>query len=211
MFIFAPKYGPALVVAALCLGAPAANAQSGPVRYWTPGSLFGFGGSLADGQKADSYGNFPGFDAGYAQGDFSSLNSNRPRGWFIGSEGGSLGFSSSGFSGLNQSAAFGSYAYQGATVGYNFNNPGQSPVTFFAGFDSLKYNPPGAGGPLAPFSSSASTNAGYAARAGIAFQPAPNVSLSFGASFVQSQSERLDSDINSPLLPGQSPLLFGGR
>ena len=207
MFTFAPKYGLAILFAALCLGGPQARAQSGPVRYWTPGSLFGFGASLADGQKVDSYGNFPGFDSAQAQGGgFSYLNGNRPDGWLVGGEGGRLGWS-----GLNQAGAFGALEYQGAQVGYNFKGVGGSPVTFYAGFDSLKYNLPGAGGPLAPFSSNSGINAGYAARAGVTFQPAPNVSLSLGASFAQPQAERMDSDINSPLLPGQSPILFGGR
>jgi hypothetical protein len=176
------------------------------VRYWTPGSLFGFGGSLADGQKADTYGNFPSFDAAGAQGgDFSYLNG-RPDGWFAGSEGGRVGWNA-----LGQSAAFGSLEYQGAQFGYNFRGVGNTPVTFFAGFDTLKYNPPGAGGPLAPFSGNPGVNAGYSARAGLEFRPTSNLSLSFGASFTQQGAERMDSDIHSQLLPGQSPVLFGGR
>ncbi|MGX1347101.1 hypothetical protein AB7M49_000677 [Bradyrhizobium elkanii] len=90
------KLGPAIAVLALCLSGQQANAQAGPVRYWTPGSLFGFGGSLADGQKADTYGNFPSFDAAGAQGgDFSYLNG-RPDGWFAGSEGGRVGWNALG-------------------------------------------------------------------------------------------------------------------
>ncbi|QPF88017.1 hypothetical protein IC762_07865 [Bradyrhizobium genosp. L] len=207
MSIFASKTGLAIVLAALCLDGQQALAQSAPVQYWTAGSLFGFGGSLADAQKADAYGNFPSFGDPRAQGGNAYLNGKGPDGWFMGSEGGRFGLT-----GLGQSSAFGSYEYQGAQVGYNFKSgDGSSPVTFFAGFDSLKYNPPGAGGPLAPFSSSSSTNAGYAARAGIEYRPTSNLSLSIGASFAQPQAERMDSDINSPLLPGQSPLLFGGR
>ncbi|MCP1841911.1 hypothetical protein ACVIHI_005170 [Bradyrhizobium sp. USDA 4524] len=201
------KLGPAIAVLALCLsGQQQANAQAGPVRYWTPGSLFGFGGSLADGQKADTYGNFPSFDAAGARGgDFSYLNG-RPDGWFAGSEGGRVGWNA-----LGQSAAFGSLEYQGAQFGYNFRGVGNTPVTFFAGFDTLKYNPPGAGGPLAPFSGNPGVNAGYSARAGLEFRPTSNLSLSFGASFTQQGAERMDSDIHSQLLPGQSPVLFGGR
>ncbi|MCP3418728.1 hypothetical protein NLM16_31935 [Bradyrhizobium brasilense] len=200
------KFGPASVVLALCLSGQQASAQAGPVRYWTPGSLFGFGGSLADGQKADTYGNFPSFDAASAQGgDFSYLNG-RPDGWFAGSEGGRVGWNA-----LGQSAAFGSLEYQGAQFGYNFRGVGNTPVTFFAGFDTLKYNPPGAGGPLAPFSGNPGFNAGYSARAGLEFRPTSNLSLSFGASFTQQGAERMDSDIHSQLLPGQSPVLFGGR
>ena len=182
---FANKIGLAIAMLLLCLSGQQANAQAGPVRYWTPGSLFGFGGSLADGQKADTYGNFPSFDAAAAQGaDFSYLNG-RPDGWFVGGEGGRVGWN-----GLGQSAAFGGLEYQGAQVGYNFKGVGNTPVTFFAGFDSLKYNPPGAGGPLAPFSGNQGVNAGYSARAGIEFRPSSNVSLSFGASFTQQGAER---------------------
>lgn len=208
MSIFVPKYRFAILVAVLGLGAPAADAQSGPVRYWTPGSLFGFGASLADGQKADTYGNFPGFDSVQPQGEgFSYLSGNVLPGWFVGGEGGRYGWS-----GLNQANAFGSLQYQGAQFGYNFKGvDGSSPVTFFAGFDTLKYDLPGAGGPLAPFSGNPGVNAGYSARAGLEFRPTSNLSLSFGASFTQQQGERMDSDINSPLLPGQSPILFGGR
>ena len=130
---FANKIGLAIAMLLLCLSGQQANAQAGPVRYWTPGSLFGFGGSLADGQKADTYGNFPSFDAAAAQGaDFSYLNG-RPDGWFVGGEGGRVGWN-----GLGQSAAFGGLEYQGAQVGYNFKGVGNTPVTFFAGFDSLK-------------------------------------------------------------------------
>ncbi|MGX1104855.1 MULTISPECIES: hypothetical protein [Bradyrhizobium] len=200
------KLGLAIAGLALCLSGQQASAQAGPVRYWTPGSLFGFGGSLADGQKADTYGNFPSFDAAGAQGgDFSYLNG-RPDGWFAGSEGGRVGWNA-----LGQSAAFGSLEYQGAQFGYNFRGVGNTPVTFFAGFDTLKYNPPGAGGPLAPFSGNPGVNAGYSARAGLEFRPTSNLSLSFGASFTQQGAERMDSDIHSQLLPGQSPVLFGGR
>jgi hypothetical protein len=197
---FAGKLTYAIVLGVLIVGAPAARAQVAPVGYWLPGSLFGFGGSLADGRTVDTYGNFPTFDGGAA----SAMGTNFPTGWFIGGEGGRFGFS-----GLGQSGAFGSYNYQGTQVGYNFQGIGGSPVTFYAGFDSLKYNAPGIGGPIAPFSTTTGTNAGFAARAGLEFHPTSNVSLSLGASFVQPQSERMDSDINSPLLPGQSPLFYG--
>jgi opacity protein-like surface antigen len=180
-----------------------AHAQSGPVQYWTPGSLFGFGASLADGQKANTYGNFPGFGEGGAQGASAYLNG-RPDGWFLGGEGGRFGLN-----GLTQAGAFGSFDYQGTQFGYNFKGVDGSPVTFFAGFDSLKYNAPGIGGPVAPFSTTSGTNAGYSARAGLEFRPTSNVSVSLGVGYTQLQQERTDSDINSPLLPGQSPLFFG--
>ena len=51
----------------------------------------------------------------------------------------------------------------------------------------------------------------FSANAGIEFRPTSNVTLSLGASFTQHSSGAVDSDINSPLLPGQSPLAIGGR
>ena len=206
MSTFARKFALAIALAMLGLGAQQASAQSGPVRYWLPGGLFGFGGGAMAGRGADSYGNFPGFEAGSGQdgSGFSYLSGNFPTGWFTAGERGGLGVN-----GFSQAGAFGSYSYDGAQVGYNFKGAGDTPVTFFAGFDSLKYNPPGAGGPLAPFSSSSSVPAGYAARAGLEFRPTSNVSVQLGATFVQSGSERMDSNINSPLLPGQSPLFYG--
>jgi opacity protein-like surface antigen len=83
------------------------------------------------------------------------------------------------------------------------------PLTVYAGFDTLKYRS-GFGGALAPFDSMSGTVPGYSAHAGVEFQPAPNLSLSFGVGYTQ-QSGRIDSDINSPLLPGESPLALGGR
>ena len=58
MSIFAVRFGFVLVAAALCLGGRPADAQSAPVRYWTPGWL-GFGGNLNAGQGANTDGNFP--------------------------------------------------------------------------------------------------------------------------------------------------------
>ena len=92
--------------------------------------------------------------------------------------------------------------------GYNFKNAGGLPVTVYAGFDTLKYDT-GIGSPLAPFGFQSSTLPGYSAHAGIEFQPASNVSLSLGVGYTQ-QSGRIDSDINSSLLPGASPFGFGG-
>lgn len=192
----------ALLVAALALGAPAAAFEVEPVRYWVPGGPFGFGGGAAEG-RADRYSNVPGFDAGAA----SDWKDNFRTGLFVRSEAGGQGWS-----GFAQPGAFGgggTLSYQSALAGYNFKGVGGLPVSFYAGFDTLKFNP-GFGGPLTPFSSDGSIPAGTVARAGIALQPAPNISLSFEAGFAQSQSSRLDSDINSPLLPGQSSAFIGG-
>lgn len=169
------------------------------MRYWIPGGPFGFGGS--SGQSADAYGNFPSFKAGDADGSYSF----RP-GFFVGSEHGSLGFG-----GLSQSAAAGNFSalsYDGTQFGYNTKTAGGMPVTFFAGFDTLKYGN-GIGSSLAPLTSSASP--GYGAFAGVEFKPTSNLSLSFGAGFTQQDSSRMDSDIRSNMLPGESPALGGLR
>jgi hypothetical protein len=73
----------------------------------------------------------------------------------------------------------------------------------------LKYNS-GIGGPFTPFDNVSSTLPGYSAHAGLEYQPAPNVSLSFDVGYTQ-QSGRIDSDINSLTLPGVSPFAFTGR
>jgi opacity protein-like surface antigen len=126
-------------------------------------------------------------------------------GMFVGAEGGGLGLSMNGFS---QGAFGNSLTYEGVQFGYNFQN---SPVTVYAGFDTLKYNS-GIGSPLA-FDSTSTTVPGYRAHAGVEFQPSSNLSLSLGVGVTQQsgQSGRLDSDINSPLLPGATPFAFGGR
>ena len=187
MCTIAGRLGLACVLVALCLG--------------------GFGGNLPAGQGSNSYGNFPSFDGGDARGGGpSNMRYNFPNGWFVGSEGGGIGLN-----GINQGAAFGNFgslSYQGVQFGYNFKNAG-SPITVYAGFDTLTYNT-GIGGPLAPFDTMSGTLPGYSAHAGVEFQPAPNVSLSVGFGYTE-QSGRIDSDINSPSLPGLSPLAISGR
>jgi hypothetical protein len=112
---------------------------------------------------------------------------------------------------FSQAGAFGnigSLSYEGVQFGYNFKN---APVTVYAGFDTLKYNA-GAGGPFAPFDSTSGTlPGGYTARAGVEFRPASNLSLSVGVGITQQSPGLIDSDINSPLLPGATPFAAGGR
>jgi opacity protein-like surface antigen len=206
MFIFSSRLGLALVLAALCLGGRTAQAQAAPVNYWIPGWPAGFGGNLTVGQGSNTYGNFPSFDGSDARGGFSSMRYNFPNGWFVGGEGGGMGLS---MNGINRDGAFGnlgSLYYQGMQFGYNFQN---APLTIYAGFDTLKYNS-GIGNPFAPFDTVSGTLPGYSAHAGVEFQPAPNVSLSLGFGYTQ-QSGRIDSDINSLLLPGASPFVASGR
>ena len=166
----------------------------------------GFGGNLIVGQSSNTYGNFNDTDA--RGGGFSSMRYNFPNGWFVGGEGGGIGSS---LNGINQDGAFGrSLYYQGVRVGYNFQNGGGLPLTFYAGFDTLKYSA-GIGAPLASFDTMSGTLPGYSAHAGAEFRPTPNLSLSLGFGYTTLQSGRVDSDINSPLLPGASPFAVGGR
>jgi opacity protein-like surface antigen len=193
-------------LAALCLGGPVAHAQTAPLTYWTPGWPLGFGDDQTAGQN--TYGNFPSFDGSDARGGgFSYMRYHFPSGWFVGSERGGMGLS-----GIRQDAAFGNFgalSTEGVQFGYSFKNSGL-PLTVYGGFDTLKYNS-GIGGPFARFDSNSGTLPGYSAHAGVEFQPAPNLSLSLGVGYTQQQSGRVDSDINSPLLPGESPFALGGR
>jgi hypothetical protein len=177
------------------------------MTYWIPNLPIGFGGNPTVGQSSNTYGNFPGFGGTDARGGgFSSLRYNFPNGWFVGGEGGGIGL---GLNAINQEGAFGrSLYYQGVQFGYNFQNAGGLPLTFYAGFDTLKYNT-GIDGPFASFDTSA-TLPGYRAHAGVEFQPTPNVSLSLGVGFTQ-QSGGIDSNFNSPSLFGPSPFAVGGR
>ena len=202
MSTFSSRLGLALVLAALCLGGRTAHAQAGPVRYWIPGWPLGFGGNLTEGQGANTYGNFPSFDGSDAQGAGSRYNFSN--GWFVGGERSGTGLS---MNGINQGGAFGyssSLSYQGVQFGYNFQN---TPLTVYGGFDTLKYNT-GMGSPFAPFDSTSSTVPGYSAHAGVEYRPTSNLSLSLGFGYTQ-QSGRIDSDINSTLLPGASPFAVG--
>jgi len=206
--MFSSRPGLAVVVVALALGGATAHAQTAALTYWTPGWPLGFGDDSTSVQSATTYGNFPSFDGSDARaGGFASTRYNFSNGWFVGSERGGLGLS-----GFRQDPAFGNFgslSSEGVQLGYNFKTTTGLPLTVFAGFDTLKYKS-GIGGALSPFDSTSGTLPGYSAHAGVEFQPAPNVSLSFGVGYTQ-QSGRIDSDINSPLLPGASPFAFGRR
>ena len=195
MSIFAGRIGLALVLVALCPAGRAAYAQAAALTY--SGWPVGFHSNLTVGQSSNIYGSFAGFDGADARG-FSSQRLNFPNGWFVGSEAG----------GSNRAGAFGnigSLSYEGAQFGYNFQGLGGLPVTVYAGLGTLKYNT-GIGGPLAPFDNMSGTLPGYSARAGVEFQPAPNVSLSLELGYTQQSGE-----LNSLSLPGASPLTLGGR
>lgn len=193
----------ALVLAALCPDTRPAHAQAAPVAYWIPSWPIGFGGNLAGGEGSNTYGNFPSFDRSAARGGFSPMRYHFPNGWFVGSDGGRMGLS---MNGMSQDGAFGnirSLSYEGVQFGYNFQNT-SLPITVYAGFNSLKYNP-GIGDPFTSFDSTSSTLPGYSVNAGVEFQPASNLSLSLGVGYTQ-QPGRL----NSLAPPGASPFGFGG-
>jgi hypothetical protein len=201
MSVFIKRSGLALVLAALCLGGRTAGAQTADPTYssWP----IGFHSNLTVGQSSNVYGSFAGFDGSDARGGFSSMRTNFPNGWFVGGGTGGMGFS---MNAINQAGAFGSSLYtEGVQVGYKFQNG--LPLTVYAGFDTLKYNT-GIGGPFAPFDTTSGTLPGYRAHAGVEFQPAPNLSLSLGVGYTQAPA-RLDSDLNSLVLPGAAP--FGRR
>jgi hypothetical protein len=191
--MFVNKFALAVAFAALCLSGRAAHAQAAPVQYWLPSASFGFGGSLGQGS---------GLDGSDARTDF-------PGGWFIANTQGSL--ATSGFNRLGAFGNLGSLSTEGVQFGYAFKN---TPLSIYSGFDTLKYNTglgSSASGAFSAFDRSVSAPGAFSTNAGIEFRPTSNVTLSLGASFTQHSSGAVDSDINSPLLPGQSPLAIGGR
>lgn len=195
MFKLAHSPVRALALMTLVLGAHAAQAQTAPVQYWQPSSWFGFGGP-------GSYG----IDGSDAQ----DWRANRPEGWFM--SGTRNDFAISGF---NRAAAFGNFSSistEGMRFGYALKN---TPLSVYAGFDSMKFNNIGSAGSgaFAAFDSGAASGpAAYSANAGFEYRPTSNLSLSLGVGVTQNQSQGLvDSDIRSPLLPGQTPLAIGGR
>jgi hypothetical protein len=201
MSMFSRRFGLAMVAATLCLGAQAAHAQASPVNYWIPGWPMGFSGDA--GENANAYGNFPSFDFRDVGNGSSYARYNFSNGFFVGSQ------RSMGLTGLSQSAfgSFGSLYSEGVQFGYSLKNGGGLPVTFYAGFDTLKYNT-GIGGAFAPFDSKSGTLPISSAYAGVEFQATSNISLSLGVGVVQ-QTGRIDSEINS--LPGASSFAVGGR
>ena len=181
-----------MVLAALCPGGQTAHAQAAAVPYSIADWPIGFGGSLSSDENSNGASRY-----------------NFPNGWFIGGGRGSMAL---GMSGINQASAFGnigSLSYEGVKVGYDFKN---APLTVFGGLDTMKYNVgPGASSPFAAFESTSGTLPGYRVNAGVEFRPTSNLSLSLGVGYTDLSQGRVDSDIRSPLLPGQTPLAIGGR
>jgi opacity protein-like surface antigen len=198
MSIFVRGLGLTLVLTALCLGGRTAHAQATAVPYSMANWPIGFGGNLGDDVTS--------FD-GDARDGVSRYNF--PNGFFVGGGRSGMGF---GMSSLNQASAFGnlsSLSYEGMKFGYDFKN---APLTLYGGLDTMKYNiGPGAGSPFAAFESTSGTVPGYSVNAGVEFRPTSNLSLSLGVGYLDQSTARVDSDIRSPLLPGQTPLAIGGR
>ncbi len=183
----------ALVLAGLCFGTSAAHAQSGPVQYWLPGWPVGF----SESGSLDSYGNFPSFTADGRDSGFFARRYSVANNW---SSLAGVGLSSSL---VNRYGSLGSYTTEGAQYGYTF----KSGVSFYGGFEALKVTP-GLGGPFATFDGRSTSTPAYAINGGVEFKPTSNVSLSLGFSYAGQSSDRMDSDINSPALPGATPQAF---
>jgi hypothetical protein len=196
MFIFASRFGLAVLLAMLGLGPNTAQAQSSPLSYWTPGWPLGFGGADA---STNVYANFPSFTATDARG-FTYQRFDIGNGWFMGNMRGTTSFG-----GLGQSAfsGLGGITTEGTQFGYNFKDNGL-PISIYGGFDTLKYNNVGIGNPFTQFDSPNNAASGYSANVGIEFKPTSNLSLSVGGSFTQGPG-----DPNALVLPGASP--FGPR
>ncbi|MGO4716567.1 hypothetical protein [Bradyrhizobium sp. 2TAF24] len=198
----------AIVVAALCSGAPLAHAQTAPVRYWIPGWPIGFGSSLAPGDGAKAYGDFPSFDFGSAGSGLSYSRVNFPTGFFAASERGAMGWTTSGADRGLLLGPFTSFTHDAALVGYDFQAERGLPLQIYAGISTSRFQT-GAGGPFAAFDPLSATLPVYTARAGVAYQPMPNLNLSVEVGYTQ--QGRVESDGSALSLLGMSPSAFGPR
>ncbi|CCD89267.1 conserved hypothetical protein [Bradyrhizobium sp. ORS 285] len=193
MSMFARKSALAFALVALGSGASTAQAQSGPVKYWLPGWPVGF----TESGRLDSYGNFPSFTADGRDSGFFARRYSVANNW---SSLSGVGLSPSL---VNRYGSLGTYTTEGAQYGYTF----KSGVSFYGGFEALKVTP-GLGGPFATFDGRSTSTPAYAINGGVEFKPTSNVSLSLGFSYAGQSSDRTDSDINSPALPGATPQAF---
>lgn len=197
MSMLSRKSALAFALAGLCFGGHAALAQSGPVKYWLPSWPIGFSTDPGVVQSLDSYSNVPGFTTTGSNSGFFARSYSVTNNWAALS---GVGLASNI---ANRYGGLGSYTTEGAQYGYTF----KSGVSFYGGFDTLKYNP-GLGGPFATFDGRSSSTPAYAINGGVEFKPTSNISLSLGFSYAGQSSDRVDSDINSPALPGATPQAF---
>lgn len=183
----------AFIFAALAPGARTAHAQAAAVPYWMADMPIGFGGILSSDENAS--------------GAFRYKFSN---GLFIGGGRGDYGLGSYGLSRASAFSGLGSLSYEGMKFGYDFKN---APLSIYGGLNTMKYDVgPGAGSPFSAFENTSSTVPGYNLTTGVEFRPTSNLSLSLGVGYTDmSGAGRVDSDIRSPLLPGQTPQFMGGR
>jgi hypothetical protein len=185
----------ALVVVAVSLGGRMASAQTAPVTYWVPGFM-GLSDDSATG--FDAYGNFPSFDGSRSkESGFFSRRYSSASNWA------NLSGTGLNLQGIDPYGSFGSLRTEGSQFGYRF----KSGVALYGGFDTLKYDRGGSNA-FAAFDSNASTLPVYSMHGGVEFQPTANTTLSLGFSYTQQGSDRLDSDIRSPALPGETPAAF---
>ncbi len=195
---FAATTGSALALALLCLSAQPAPAQVAPISYWIPGGMFGFGSATSE--TAPTYGDFPGFDA--AAGEQRSGFSFRSYEFQVNSFAGGYGWN-----GIGGYGNFSALTREGAQLNYDFKGVGNLPMAFIAGVDTLKYKPDVFNSLTG---SGTESTAAYGFHAGVEVRPTSNLSLSVSAGYVQPNG-RVDSDIRSSLLPGESPMFAGGR
>jgi hypothetical protein len=184
MSIFSHKSGLIVLLAALCLGAPAIHAQVAlPMNYWIPGGPFGFGSGLSDVHGFESYTTFPTLDLSSAGGErFSATQMDN---WFISTRSGTAGLGVFGFSQTDPLGSITTMNYQSTNFAYNFKDEtGASPFRVFGGLDTVNYNTM-IGNPFSAFNSPTNTATAYHAHAGVEFQAAPNTSLSIEAGFTQ--------------------------
>lgn len=200
MSVFSGRLGLALVMAVLS-GRSNGPRQAAPVRYWLPSWPIGFGSNLTVGRSSNTYSNFPRFDGGEGQGGglfYTRDNFSTPKAapW----AGARTESEPSTISPCCNTKACSSVTTCKTRVGcHSRSMPVSTPLKFGAAN----------GEPFAPFDTISSTMPSYSAHAGLEFRPTPDVSLSLGFGYTQ-QSGRVDSEINSPSLPGASPFAFMG-
>jgi hypothetical protein len=172
-------------IAALAMLAPASHAQVAPVPYLNAGS-FGLDGN-ADTQYWGEAPDADGFRKGFAFRGFSTPVS----AFGSGLSWGPIAASPFSFSGLTS---------EGGQYSYSFKGAGEIPVTLFGGVTTLRTNPDVFTSLVTPgFARNNTLATGF--NAGVEFKPAPNLSLSFSAGYVQPAAP-VATDLRSQLLSG---------